>query len=230
MSKKKIKYSIKGRFVALEFYLLNSPAWKALCPGECRLYIEIKRRYNTYNNGDIGLGVREAAAEIGVNKDTVSKWFRGLQRKGFIQVSTRGTFDHRKNRKATTWILTEYPLEGQVRGTKEFMNWKSPSNDYPVIDGGSVLQRTSKKNRPKKEDPQYEKEVPKRRHGPTKAYQWSEESGPKSQISELPRSRETDTYNIPGRVLRIPYGADSITSRRKSQDETSRQQPDDVVD
>ncbi len=141
MSKRRRKSRRQGdRFVMLYHWLLECPAWRALKPGERALYVAFKYKYNGSNNGKIGFGVREAARFLNVSKDTAGKYFKGLQQKGFIKVMTGSSFDTRKNRLATEWILTEMRLAG-ISPSKEFMRWRSPKNDYPIYDGASSLQR-----------------------------------------------------------------------------------------
>ncbi len=105
-----------GRFVALPYNLLESDAWKALSPEAVAIYIEIKRRYNGKNNGDIPLGYREAATIAHCGKGTSGKKLSELIDNGFIKAAHKGRF---QNRHASTWILTCQVYEG-----------KSPSNEW----------------------------------------------------------------------------------------------------
>src|SRR5690242_10676361 len=59
------------RFLSLHHYLLKSAAWKSLRPVERALYIEVAQRWNGFNNGQIGLGVREAGEALHVKHTTV---------------------------------------------------------------------------------------------------------------------------------------------------------------
>jgi len=47
---------------------MKTVAWQALTPNERCIYLEIKKRFNGSNNGEIGLGVREAADAIQVER------------------------------------------------------------------------------------------------------------------------------------------------------------------
>jgi DNA-binding transcriptional regulator YhcF (GntR family) len=57
-------------------------------PGPRALYIEIKRRFNGTNNGEIFLSYRDAARALNVHRNTVGSWFEELQERGFITLTT----------------------------------------------------------------------------------------------------------------------------------------------
>ena len=116
------------RFVMLYHWLLKSAAWSALPPACRALYVALSQRYNSFNNGEISMSVREAAHEINIAKDTASKAFHVLEDKGFIRRNVCGSFDW-KLKHATTWILTQHPFNDQPT-TKDFARW-SPENLEP---------------------------------------------------------------------------------------------------
>ena len=122
--------SSKDRFVMLDYWLLESDAWRALSHGARSLYIEVRQRYNGQNNGRISFSVREAAKKLRVGKDTAAKWFRELEEKGFLRARQRGSFSYKK-RHATEWLVTAEPYNGE-RATKDFMRWK-PEKQNPVL-------------------------------------------------------------------------------------------------
>ena len=85
-------------------WMLASSAYRSLsCYARC-LLVELYRRYNGGNNGEISMSVREAAELLGCNKDTALKAFRELEERGFIKSNVKGAFTL-KERHATTWIL-----------------------------------------------------------------------------------------------------------------------------
>lgn len=112
----------KERFVMLDFWLLESEAWRALSHGARCLYIETRQRFNGRNNGHISFSVREAAEKLHANKDTAAKWFKELVAKGFLKPRKPGSFDFKK-RHATEWIITAERCNGEL-ATKDFMRWK----------------------------------------------------------------------------------------------------------
>jgi hypothetical protein len=110
-----------ARFVSIPHWMLRCGAWKQLSPHARCLLIELKRRYNSWNNGDIRLSIREAAACLHSGKDRAGKALVELQEYGFIRLSQLGSFNY-KARHATTWTLTEYGVDGR-EPTKDFIRW-----------------------------------------------------------------------------------------------------------
>ena len=104
-----------GRFIQLSHWLMDTSAWKSLSPTARSLYLEIKKRYNGYNNGDIAFSEREAASAVGVTQKTIAKAFSALQDRGFISVVQKGSFSQKTTLgsygRSTRWLLTEYPQQ-----------------------------------------------------------------------------------------------------------------------
>lgn len=96
---------------------MNSPSFKDLKPMEVRILIELKKRFNGSNNGEISLSCREAAEICKCSKDTSTKAIHGLVRHGFIKYRKKGVFT---NRMASTFVLT---FE-KVNGRQETNDWK----------------------------------------------------------------------------------------------------------
>lgn len=76
-----------GRHVQLHEWLQSSVAWDTMRPGPRALYIEMKRRYNGFNNGIIFLSHRNAAKALNVGRDTVGRYFTELVKRGFLRVT-----------------------------------------------------------------------------------------------------------------------------------------------
>jgi DNA-binding transcriptional MocR family regulator len=95
----------------------------------CLLH-ELKRLYSGTNNGHLFLGVRRAAALLGVNKDTAARAFKFLENRGFVRANQEGSFQWKTDAGktagglATTWILTEFEFGNQL-ATKNFMAWRA---------------------------------------------------------------------------------------------------------
>jgi len=117
----------KTKFVMIDGYVKRSAAWKDLTPIERNAYIEVKWRYDGFNNGRIGLGSRELADEIGMGRDTAARALNRVAEVGFISRQTASAFNV-KNRAVTEWRLTEYRCDvtGELP-TKDFMRW-APKN------------------------------------------------------------------------------------------------------
>ena len=151
---RKRKVNKKGRnpggapFVQLFHYLLNSPAWQSLRPPARALYVEIVKRFNGCNNGEISLSVREAARLLHIAKDTAGKTFHELEDKGFVRRRQCGSFDW-KIHHASTWILTEHLL-GDALATRDFMRWRPENSETgPKSDPRRPKSGTASENIPR---------------------------------------------------------------------------------
>lgn len=129
--RRKRKLPEAEKFVQLHTWLLNSEAWKATSVYERSLYLELKRRYNGFNNGDIAFSHREAQAALNCSNVPVIKAFNGLIEKGFIRAAQIGSFHWKKGGgaggRSTRWILTEYGTnypEATISPERSFMKWK----------------------------------------------------------------------------------------------------------
>lgn len=113
-------------FVALERYILNSPAWKSLSPPARCAYIEICNLYNGSNNGRIGLSARTLSELLPLSRATAGRAFRELENRGFIEAVRQGGFNVKTGtRRSTEWRLTTQHCDvtGE-RPTKTFMRWQ----------------------------------------------------------------------------------------------------------
>lgn len=116
------------RFVKIDHWVMATMAWLSLSAAARALYVELLRRYNGHNNGQISLSVREAARLLHIAKDTASKAFKELEEKGFVKRNVCGSFNW-KRRHATTWILTEYEFDDEP-ATKEFARWRAERKKF----------------------------------------------------------------------------------------------------
>ena len=159
-----------ARFVKLYHWLLQSHAWRSASLAARCLLIEVWRRHNGVNNGEIAFSVREAAEALGIGKNTANRAFRELEDKGFLNARERGSF-HWKGGPATTWELTAEPL-GERPASKEFMR-RQPEIQNPVPERGTTgpLQRDRDTLTTAQTTPKTPPTVPRRgtntpRHGP----------------------------------------------------------------
>ncbi|MCG7508525.1 hypothetical protein [Mesorhizobium retamae] len=124
----------EGHFFQMYEWFMKTTAWQHASPYERSLYLELKRRYNGRNNGDISLSHREAKALLQCSNTAIENAFRGLTARGFIVAVRKGAFDWKTAKdgraagRATRWRLTELPQDIPIRvlsgGTKEFMLWQ----------------------------------------------------------------------------------------------------------
>jgi len=74
------------RHLRLPHFLLQSQAWVSLQPNERALFVEVAQRYNGQNNGQIGLGVREAGKALQIRPQTAGLAFDVLLERGFLHI------------------------------------------------------------------------------------------------------------------------------------------------
>ena len=134
------------RFLALPHYLLKSDAWKSLGPIPRALFVEVAQRWNGFNNGQIGLGVREAGQALHVKHTTAGAAFKVLQERGFLALTKDSGFDQK--RLAREWRVTAFPV-GDYRApshpaTKEFMRWRVPAEEKQKPDPYGHSHRTKR--------------------------------------------------------------------------------------
>ncbi len=125
------KHPKKGQpsFVQLFHWMMATEAWETMPPGPRTLYLELKKRYNGHNNGEIFLSHRDAATACSVHRNTVGGWFQKLEERGFI-VQTKGPHLGPSGVGiAATWALTEYPTKDGSKATLAFKKWKSPAQN-----------------------------------------------------------------------------------------------------
>ena len=109
-----------GKFVQLPEWLQRTGAWATMPPGPRALYIELKRRYNTFNNGEIYLSHRDAAIALAVHRNTVGGWFKELEQRGFIVMTRAPHLGPSGVGRSSTWALTEYPTKDGRKATMGF--------------------------------------------------------------------------------------------------------------
>lgn len=124
------------RFVALRHYMLKCPAWETLSGTSMKILIEVWKRHNGVNNGEIVFGTREAET-IGIGKSQTAVALADLQQRGFLKVARNSTFTL-KTKEARTWILTGEPYQDQP-ATKDFMRWLPPAGGAARIKSRSAL-------------------------------------------------------------------------------------------
>jgi hypothetical protein len=140
-------------FVALYRHTIKSPAWRAMSVGARAAYVLLASNYNTRMQNAVYLSVRTGSKELGVNKDTVTKWLHELEFYGFIALVQHGSIGVYGYGRATQYRLTDRPHAG-APPTQDFQKWAGeifePKKQDPV--------RLSRTPCPKK--PDIEKSVP----------------------------------------------------------------------
>lgn len=122
-----------ARHVRVYQFELDSAAYKSLSLGARCLLIELKALYNGSNNGDLFLSAREAAARLNSNRSSANRWFHELAERGFIRPALLAAFSWKvgaHERKATTWVLTEYVYKG-APPSREYQHWRPDLENKP---------------------------------------------------------------------------------------------------
>lgn len=140
------------QFAMLTRSVLFSDAWIALSSTAKALYpyLRLQYRHKNNNNGEIRLSVRDAAALLGVGRDTVSRAFLDLQAKGFIVVTEIAVLGIDGHGRCSAFELTEVPLKGvKGPGRMLFKNCEK-GEDFPVSKAAAhnPSGRNSKKQNP----------------------------------------------------------------------------------
>ena len=114
-----------GRHVQLPEWVQATEAWTTLKPGPRALYIELKRRYNGANNGNIILSHRTAADALNVHRNTIGDYFDELTERGFIRMAKAPRLGPSGIGLASVWALEELPTMDLKPATKTFTRWKA---------------------------------------------------------------------------------------------------------
>lgn len=110
--------------VRLYHSIMATTAWQHTSLGARCLLLEIVRRWNGSNNGEIFISVREAAGLLGVHRNTAVGLFHELDAKGFTAVTSIGHFKV-KGGPATARRLTWIRWNNQPP-TREYDRWLAP--------------------------------------------------------------------------------------------------------
>jgi hypothetical protein len=129
------------KHVRIYRWMFDCPAYRSLSVYARCLLVELGRRYNGTNNGEISMSVREGAGALNCSINTAAKAFRELKDQGFIRPHVKGAFNV-KMRHATTWILTEYAYAGKPP-TKDFMKWPPGAEKQNTISPRNTVSITS---------------------------------------------------------------------------------------
>ncbi len=98
------------QYVKLTYYFLKHPSWLELSSNAQLILIELRRRYNGHNNGQISLSCREAGKVAKCSKDTANRALLELEYYSHVKRRKVGTFE---SGQASEYILTCEPYNGQ---------------------------------------------------------------------------------------------------------------------
>ena len=123
---RKRKPSLGESHVRLYRHELESPAYRSLAPVSRALLVEFRGLFTGKENC-VYMSLREAMRRLGVGRRQAENAIDELLDRGFIILIERGGFT-RKTRHATTFALTNEPLEDKdgAVAPKNFMRWTPP--------------------------------------------------------------------------------------------------------
>jgi DNA-binding transcriptional MocR family regulator len=134
-----------GKHIQLMEWFQKSEAWATLPPGPRALYIELKRRFNGTNNGEIFLSHRDAALAINVNRNTIGGYFRHLEERGLIPLRVKPHLGPSGIGQASVWSLEELPTNDGKPAGKAFMSWSE--KDFPAKNSGQAVPKNGTRKR-----------------------------------------------------------------------------------
>ena len=109
------------QFWTVSYSFAKSDAFRRLPGPALKVFMELRARFNGFNNGKITLSLDEAARLLGLSKTTALRAFGDLEARGFIKLRVKGQW---YGRKASQWILTICSLEG-LPATNEWKQWRA---------------------------------------------------------------------------------------------------------
>lgn len=108
-------------FVMLRHDMMESPAWLSLSLKARCTWLEIARRYNGSNNGNIPLSCRELCDLLKISKTSATRAFDELIGKGFVRVAQESSFTM-KTKLARRWTLTHESTNNKP-STNDWRKW-----------------------------------------------------------------------------------------------------------
>lgn len=130
--KRRGKKGKSDKFVGIFSKMYISPAFKGLSPNAVRILIELKWRYNGFNNAEISISIREIKKICSIGSDSATGAIMELLKHGFIRIQRIGLF--------TTNMASTYELTFEDVGTRKAKNdWGSfPHNMGNKIEGKTL--------------------------------------------------------------------------------------------
>jgi hypothetical protein len=110
------------------YSMARSDAFRRLSGPATKVLIELRCRYNGFNNGRITLSYEEAVRFLGLSKSTVKRAYDELREVGFIMLHKQGRWH---GRMASEWRLTFVASDGKPE-TNEWKLWKSTKPLIPT--------------------------------------------------------------------------------------------------
>ena len=120
------------RHVRILHFEMGCDAWKLMSPKGRAALLELRRRFNGQNNGEITCSVREMATALNCVPVTAVKALAELQEKRWVYENVKGCFNW-KTGDATTWILCNEGYKNAL-ASKDYLRWQAPEKKQnPVL-------------------------------------------------------------------------------------------------
>jgi hypothetical protein len=134
-------------FVMVSHNILDAPAWRAASHGARSLYVVLKRRWNHNRKNLVYLSERDAARELGSDRNQIRRWFTELVYYGFIVLEKPGYLGVNGKGRAPYYRLTECqtiaPKDSEapiIQATRDFDKW----NGVPFSVAGGFCGRKNR--------------------------------------------------------------------------------------
>ena len=101
--------------------VMCTDAWRHLSGTALKVLLDMWRRHDGTNNGEIGYATRDGE-EINLTRSTVSRALEELEQKGFIVCTKQWAFTQ-SSHKSRVWRLTMEPA-GDAKPTREYASWR----------------------------------------------------------------------------------------------------------
>lgn len=127
-----------GKWAGLPHVVLDSPAYLALGYLARSVLVEIVRRMNGYNNGQIAISQRELAARLNTtNFRAISRAIAELMQHGFLVIATEGDWKPRLAREYRLTFVNTMQGHFSKPATNDYLHWtpKPKSGDDDVSAG-----------------------------------------------------------------------------------------------
>jgi hypothetical protein len=125
------KRQTKGPFVKLPLSIMRSRAWITMSPEGRLLWIELRSRLRNdgLNNGKIFRSCRDAAKELGLNKDTVARRYAENEHYGFLRKTGEGFLGSDGRGIAARYRFTDLAY-GTHAATRDHETWDGSIFEY----------------------------------------------------------------------------------------------------
>jgi hypothetical protein len=141
-------------FVMMHYHVIDSLAWRHASMGSRVLYMALKRRWISNRKNLVYLSERDAAKELGKDRNQIRRWFQELIYYGFIVMERPGYLGLNGKGKAPHWRLTECEtfapkgsLAPTIQATRNFDKW----NGVPFhVAGGCCAPKQARQPPPTK--------------------------------------------------------------------------------